>query len=169
MYERVFKKADNVKVICEIASYIDSLQDDKQYSLIIKEHKKRRSLDSNAYAWVLLDKLAEKMHIPKTEIYKGYIKEIGGNSETVCAKNEAVDKLCQSWQKNGIGWQTDTMPSKLEGCTNVVLYFGSSTYDSKQMSRLIELIVEDCKTLDIETLTPQELARLNEDWGRKCG
>ncbi len=165
MREIAFKKADYIKLIAELASYIDSLDDGKEYILTVKEKKKRRSLDANAYAWVLLDKLAEKVRIPKTEIYKQYIKEIGGNSETVCAVNRAVDDLCEAWESRGIGWQTERTQSKLEGCTNVILYYGSSVYDSKQMSRLIEMIVQDCKENDIETLTPQELERLCEKWG----
>lgn len=165
MREITFKKSDCIKVIAELASYIDSLDDKKAYVLTVKEKKNRRSLDANAYAWVLLDKLAEKLRIPKTEIYKQYIKEIGGNSETVCAVNRAVDDLCEAWESKGIGWQTDRLQSKLEGCTNVVLYYGSSVYDSKQMSRLIELIVQDCKANGIETLTPHELEMLCEKWG----
>jgi hypothetical protein len=76
-----------------------------------------------------------------------------------------VDDLCEAWESKGIGWQTDRLQSKLEGCTNVVLYYGSSVYDSKQMSRLIELIVQDCKANGIETLTPHELEMLCEKWG----
>ena len=60
---------------------------------------------------------------------------------------------------------SDIMPSKIDGCTNVIVYYGSSTYDSKQMSVLIDRIVQDCKELGIETLPPDELLRLQEEWG----
>lgn len=131
----------------------------------IVKQKKKRSLDANAYFFVLADKLSEKLNIPKEEIYRNCIKEIGGVSEIVCVKNEAVQKLCEGWRHNGLGWQTDTMPSKLEGCTNVVLYYGSSTYNTEQMSRLIENIIEDCKAQDIETKTPNEIADMLSLWG----
>lgn len=165
MKEIKFKKSDTVRVIAELASYIDSLKDDKEYKLEVKELKEKRSLNSNSYAWTLLDKLAEKLRLPKTEIYRSYIKEIGGNSYLVCCINKAVEDLCQDWSAKGIGWLTELEPSKIEGCTNVRLYYGSSQYDTKQMSRLIELIVQDCKENDIETLTPDELERMNEEWG----
>lgn len=138
----------------------------KKYSVEIKEFKGKRSLDANAYFWVLVDKLAEKLNLTKTEIYRSYIKEIGGVSETVCVKNEAVEKLCEGWHHNGIGWQTDTFPSKISGCTNVILYYGSSTYDTAQMRELTQMCVEDCKAQGIETMTPSELAMLNEEWGK---
>lgn len=135
-----------------------------QWEVTLKAQKKRRSLDANAYCWVLLDKLAYTLQKPKTEIYRQYIREIGGNSETVCVLEKAAEKLRRSWEKNGIGWQTDTMPSKIDGCTNVILYYGSSEYDTKQMSRLINLIVEDCKEQNIETMTPSELSALMDRW-----
>lgn len=149
----------------EAAGAIESMEDGKTYDLTIKPHRERRSLDANAYFWVLLDRLAEKARLPKTDIYRQYIKEIGGNSETVCVVEKAADKLCEGWAHNGIGWQTDRLPSKLEGCVNVILYYGSSTYDTRQMSRLIDMVVADCKEQGIETLTPVELDRLKDRWG----
>lgn len=130
----------------------------------IERKRKKRSNDANAYFFVLADKLAERLNIPKTEIYRNYIKEIGGVSEIVCVKNEAVEKLCKGWEHNGLGWQTDTIPSKINGCTNVVLYYGSSTYNTEQMSRLINMIVEDCKVQGIETRTPDEIANMLSLW-----
>ena len=59
---------------------------------------------------------------------------------------------------------TEILPSKIAGCVNVVLYYGSSTYDSAQMSRLIDLVVQECQAQGIETKTPEELALLKEDW-----
>ena len=132
----------------------------------ISEFKHKRSKDANSYAWMLLDRLAAKLGLFKIDIYREYIKEIGGNCETVCVKNEAVERLCTGWSHNGIGWVTDTMPSKLEGCTNVILYYGSSTYDSEQMSRLINLIVTDCKEYGIQTMSDNELLKLKSLWGQ---
>lgn len=145
----------------------DELHDYEKLTIKLTKHREKRSLDANAYAWVLLDKLAEKLQLPKEEIYRSYIKDIGGNSDIVCVQDKAVDKLRQGWSKNGIGWVTDTMPSKLEGCTNVVLYYGSSSYDKAQMSRLIDMIVNDCKAQGIETRTPDDINRMLALWGEK--
>ena len=56
-------------------------------------------------------------------------------------------------------------PSKIDGCVNVTVWYGSSTYDTEQMSRLIDQIVADCREANIEVLTPQELAALKSRWG----
>ena len=145
----------------------DELHDYEKLTIKLTKHREKRSLDSNAYAWTLIDKLAAKLNLSKEEVYRNYIKEIGGNSDIVCVQDKALDKLRQGWGKNGIGWVTDTMPSKLEGCTNVVLYYGSSSYDKAQMSRLIDMIVNDCKAQGIETRTPDEINRMLALWGEK--
>lgn len=166
MKEIRFRKAETVRIIAELASYIDSLDEDREYILTVKEHREKRSLNANAYAWTLLDKLAERLSMAKTEIYRAYVKEIGGNNYLVCCINEAVDDLCRDWTSKGTGWIAECEDSKLVGCTYVRLYYGSSQYDTAQMSRLINLIVQDCKTYGIETLTPEEIERLNAEWGR---
>lgn len=155
---RVKNKDEAQRIVAEIK------ESDKPYELTVEKQKRKRSLDANAYFWVLCDKLAEKTKIPKIEIYRDAIKNIGGNNSVICVRNFEVDKLRATWERNGLGWQTDTMPSKTEGCTNVILYYGSSTYNTEQMSRLIDNIVQDCNEQGIETMTPAELALLKEAW-----
>lgn len=145
----------------------EELKDAEKLSIKIAKYREKRSLDANAYFWVLADKLAAKLNISKEEVYRAAIKNIGGNSEIVCVLDKAVDKLRQGWSKNGIGWLTDTMPSKLDGCTNVVLFYGSSTYDKAQMSRLIDNIVQDCKEVGIPTETPNKIAEMLSLWGEE--
>lgn len=144
---------------------VDEMKGLEKLSIEVKPFRQRRSLDANAYCWVLIDKIAESFGESKESVYRQYITNIGGNSEVVCVKNNAVERLCQGWQRNGLGWQTETFESKIEGCTNVTLYYGSSVYDSAQMSRLLDLIVQDCKQLGIPTETPNEIARLKSMWG----
>jgi hypothetical protein len=144
---------------------VDEMKGLEKLSIEVKPFRQRRSLDANAYCWVLIDKLAEKIGESKETIYRQYITNIGGNSEIVCAKNEAVDMLRAGWHRNGLGWQTDTFDSKIPGCTNVILYYGSSVYNTAQMSRLLDLIIQDCKTFGIQTETPSEIAKLKSMWG----
>lgn len=150
----------------EASETLDGMQEGKTYTITVKEHKERRSLDANAYFWVLVGKLASSLNIPKTDIYRRYVREIGGNSETVCVLEQALEKLKSGWEHNGLGWIVEEFPSKISGCVNVTLYCGSSTYDKAQMSRLIDMCVEDCKERGIETLTPLELERMKDRWGR---
>lgn len=143
----------------------DELNEVEKLSIKIGKHREKRSLDANAYCWVLLDKLAAKLKTPKEELYKEEIRKIGGVSTTVCVINKAVESLCKGWERNGLGWQTETFTSKIDGCTNVILYYGSSTYDTEQMNNLISNIVQDCEAQGIETKTPNEIANLISLWG----
>ena len=139
----------------------------KDVSIDIKPAHRKRSLDANAYAWVLIDKIAEKTGLKKTEVYRNAIREIGGVSATVCVQDRAVESLRYGWSKNGIGWQSETMKSKIPGCTNVVLYYGSSAYDSRQMAQFIDSLIQDAESLGIPTITDEQADRLVGKWGKR--
>ena len=139
----------------------DTLKDG-DVELTVKRFRQKRSLDANAYCWLIIDKIAQRMRMTKVDVYRDHIRHIGGVSETVCVQDRAVDKLCEAWSKNGIGWQTETFPSKIPGCTNVTLYYGSSTYDTEQMSALIDALVRTAKALGIDTMPEEELKSLME-------
>ena len=149
----------------ECISSLEELKEDK-LSVEIKKYRNKRSLDANAYMWVLISKLEEKVNIPKDIIYKDAIKNIGVY-EVIPVKNEAVDRFIEAWTKNGLGWVCETTKSKLEGYTNILAYYGSSTYNTAEMSRLIDLIVQECKQLNIETMSQSELDSLIESWDVK--
>jgi hypothetical protein len=129
----------------------------------VKRYRKRRSLNANAYCWVLADKIAQATGVDKSAIYREAIKEIGGVSDIIAVTDDAVDKFRDGWSKQGVGWQTEVLDSK-DGYKRVIVYYGSSTYDSKQMAALIDNLVQDAQALGIETLPPAEIARLNSQW-----
>ena len=144
---------------------VEQVKADKTYDVEIKEHRKRRSMDANSYFWVLCGKLAAKVGLPKEDVYREFIKDVGDNYTIVPIRNDAVDKWVSNWQSKGIGWCCDILgDSKLPGYTNVITYYGSSTYDTQQMATLINLMVQECKLQGIDTMTPAELSLLLESW-----
>lgn len=145
-------------------SDIEELKKEKKLNFELKKYREKRSLDANAYMWVLVSKLQEKLDIPKEDIYKDAIKNIGVY-EVIPVKNEAVERFIQAWKHNGLGWICETTASKLEGFTNILAYYGSSTYNTKEMSRLIDLIVQECQQLNIETKSKNEIESLLSQWG----
>lgn len=144
------------------------MSDAHTLDVVIARQKQKRTTDANAYAWVLMGKLADKLGISAEEIYREYVTNIGGNFTVVPVKDEAVETWVQNWEhapKTKIGWVSKILgKAKTEGYTNTVNYYGSSTYDTRQMSRLIDLIIADCKSQGIETMTPDEIARLKANW-----
>ena len=145
---------------------VEELKNEGKLNIGLKKYRKKRSNDANAYAWALLGELQDALNVPKEEIYRDLIKNIG-SYEIVPVKNEAVEKFRQAWSKNGLGWITETMKSKLEGFTNVITYYGSSTYDTKEMTRLLDSIIQECKSQNIETKPQAEIDSLLKEWDKK--
>ena len=148
----------------ECADEIEPLREE-EVEFSIKKYRKRRSLNANAYAWVLIDKIAQKMKQRPEEVYREAIRHIAGVSEYLCIREKAVGSFCERWSKKGLGWFTEPDTSKIEGCVTVKVWYGSSTYDTEQMSALIDNLVQDAKALGITTETPDEIARIKSLWG----
>ena len=79
----------------------DAMKPGKEYTATLKG--KGRSLDANAYAWVLLDKLAAHYGVAREKVYRQEIQSIGGVSEVLCLREKAAEAFCRSWERNGIG------------------------------------------------------------------
>ena len=139
---------------------------DRLYDLEVKEHRKKRSQDANAMAWSLINQIADVLRIPPVEVYRQAIQDISGNNEIIPIKEDAVEQFKQAWSHNGIGWICrDLGKSKIKGYRNLMVYYGSSVYDTRQMSDLIDHLIQDCKALDIETKSPEEIASIMGEWG----
>ena len=134
---------------------------DRVYDLAIKEHRKKRSLDANAYAWVLINKIADAMRLPPVVVYKQAIQNIPGNNEIMPIKEEAFGKFKEIWEKQGLGWPCVNLgKSKIPGYVNVQAYYGSSTYDCRQFSMLLDGLTQDCLALGIEVKSEEEVQSL---------
>lgn len=130
-------------------------------SIEIKKADKRTN-NANAYLWVLLGELQKKMRLPKEEIYRKYIRECG-TYQVIPVRNDAVDRFINdAWAKNGLGWVCDTTPSKIDGYTNVIAYYGTSVYTKEEMAVLLDQVVQDCVELGIPTKPREEIDALLE-------
>ena len=134
----------------------------KELDVEIKQHRKKRSLDANAYCWVLLSKIAENIKTSKESVYLEMLQRYGVFTHVI-VKHEIVDRVKAEWRT-----VVELGEVTVNGKTGVQLqcYFGSSTYDTKEMATLIDGIVGEAKELGIETMTPSEIALLKEKWGK---
>lgn len=155
------------KAIIDFLNTCNELDLEKDYTIKIEPTKKKRSLDANAYFWKMCRELAVKLNTNHNEIYKQYIRDYGVFTIVPIAER-AVDRWIENWEQKGAGWICESLgESKLKGYVNVKCFYGSSVYDTKEMSRLIDGVVADCKAQGIETMTPNELEKLKQQWG--CG
>lgn len=140
---------------------VNNIKDCEKLSIKAVKYRNRRSLDANAYMWVLLQKMADKLHRDKWGIYLEMLGRYGVFTHII-VKPHIVEKVKNEWR---------TVKELGEVCVNgttgiqLQCYFGSSTYDTKEMSVLIDGVVSEARELGIETLPPEELERMKAQWG----
>ena len=127
----------------------------------IEVKKKKRSKNANSYYWKLLQELCEEMNIDVIEEYRRRVKELGIFKQWEI-DTENVPTFEKLWTDRGIAWFTEKV-EETGSKTIINAYYGSSSYNSKQMSRLIDNLVQDCKEIGIQTLDEIELERLLND------
>lgn len=142
---------------------IDSIKDCEKLSIKAVKHRNKRSLDSNAYAWVLMQKIAEAVNSDRWSVYLEMLKKYSREFTFVICKGHAVDKLKELYRTCiDLG---EVNVNGQEG-HQIQVFFGSSTFDTKAMSVFIDGIVSECKELGIETIPPDELERMKAAWGK---
>lgn len=164
MLKTTIKKEDKPRAHAWLDSACDSLSDNKQYTIEIKEKKKKRSLNANAYAWALIDGIAERNGLPPEYVYWKSVREIAGNSFVTEVNAEAADLLVKTWSSKGLGWQAVKLDERGDKLTYRLIY-GSSVYDTKQMSQLIDNLQQEAQEAGVETLAEREIQELIKAWG----
>jgi hypothetical protein len=131
---------------------------DKDKFFEVKEHKQKRSLTANAYAWCLIGKIADAMRLPKEEIYLTMLKRYG--------QSEVVSVLSSIDVTGYFKYYEAVAETSLHGkkFTHYRVFKGSSEFDSREMAVLIDGIISEAEELGIETLPPCEVERLKEMW-----
>ena len=116
----------------------------KPLTVEIKEYKKPRTRNANALMWELCEKLAEAIPgISKEDVYRQAVHDVGTCFSTSVPTAQA-DALVNSWICRGVGWLAEEI-SRDDESTSILLYPGSSTYTTEQMSRIIDYLVDECK------------------------
>lgn len=140
----------------EIVKWLFSQDREKIFE--IKEKKRRRSLNANAYAWLLIGKLADVLRISKDECYILMLKRYG--------QSEMVSVVSEIDVRGYFKYYEEVGKTFLQGksFTHYRVFKGSSEYDTKEMSILVDGIVSEAKEVGIETLTPAELEKIKSLW-----
>lgn len=146
---------------------IEQLKNVDKLNIEIKKYRNKRSLEANSYCWVLCDKIAKELckdgtAITKEQIYQDAIKQIG-TFEAMIVEEKAYKNFKRIWEEQGLGFLVQKVSEK-DKCVKVHCYYGSSTYDSKEMNLLIELIIGLATSLGIETKTEAEIKSMVKSW-----
>lgn len=135
---------------------------DREKLFDIKEHKEKRSLNSNSYCWVLIGKIADVLRTDKEQVYLTMLKRYGQSELVSVLSNINITGYFKYYEVAG----TSTLNGK--EFTHYKVFKGSSEYDTREMSILIDGIVSEAKELNIETLPPAEIERMKNLWCQLC-
>ena len=134
----------------ELSMYLWNLDKEKKYE--IKEYKQKRSLSQNSYAWVLINELANKMRISKEEMYIQLLEDYSQCLMIPVEKGKKPNGYFKYYKYIA----TTNINGKEADYYKV--FKGSSEFNTEEMSIFLDGIIQECKQLDIQTLTPQEIA-----------
>lgn len=140
----------------DLINWLYSQEKDKLFE--IKEKKNKRSLNANAYLWVLCTEIANQVRLSKEEVYLNMLKHYGQSEVVSVLSNLNLEGYFKYYEVVGI--------STLDGkeFTHIRVFKGSSQYDSREMSILIDGVVQECNNLGIPTINDEELEKLKVNW-----
>ena len=149
--------------IQDLQVWNEELKDLVEMDVEVKKHRNRRSLDANAYLWVMLSKMSAVLRTTKDELYLLMLERYGVFTHLIVKKN-VVERVKEEWRT--VRELGEVTIGKQQG-VQLQCYFGSSSYDTKEMSVLIDGVVSEAKELGIETATQAELELMKSEWGRR--
>lgn len=149
------------RVVKLSANEISRLKEGAKF--VIEPYREKRSLDANAYMWILCTKIAEVVRSSKDEVYEEMIQKYGYMSEiTITVKSEVdMGRIQGHWK-----FIKESQDGKFKAYQMIR---GTSDYDRAEMAHFIDMVVGEAKELDIETLPETEINRMMERIGEKNG
>lgn len=136
----------------QLSRYLWQLDKDKKYE--IKEYKEKRSLNSNAYAWKLITELGNVLRKSKEEVYLQMLKDYGQSEIVSMLSSITPNGYFKYYEEIGTGIVNN------KEFTHYKIFKGSSEFDSREMSIFIDGIVQECKSVGIQTLDDLEINEL---------
>lgn len=146
----------------DVSNDLDALKGDLRIKAV--KWREKRSLDANAYYWQLLTQVADATNQSNTEVHNQMLSEFGTVEVMAGAAMTVILLDSVDWRKlPGLHLRPTSAAKVLDNGKLYRVYYvmkGSHEYDSKEMSRLINGLVEEAKQLGIETMTPAEIERM---------
>lgn len=154
---------------------LQALKGLEKLSVVLRQYRKKRSLDANAYYWKLLGKLSEAMKLSKPRTHNLMLRRYGQREELDEKPVLVTVPDTEEAEKAALEAETYHIRPTLQTLTGhdgvvyrtYVMLRGSSTYNTQEMSLLIDGLVSECKDLGIETLPTDELERMMSAYEEK--
>jgi len=169
-----FNEKHNVEIVLTVKRNIDNISlafiaelkgiisNGKELSVEIKQYRKQRSLDANALLWKMCTEIANVIRSTKDEIYLQMLERYGVFTHII-VKPEAVDRVVREWRTARVLGEV-TVNNKTG--IQVMCFFGSHSYDSKEFSVLLDGVISEAKELGIEVISNSEKNLILQEWGK---
>lgn len=129
----------------------------------LKRHRKKRSLDANALMWQCLSQIANALGQDKWTIYLMMLKRYG-KFTYICVKPNVVDAMKLQWRECEVVGDIDLNGQK---AVQLLCYFGSSTYNTKEFSVLLDGIISEMEEMGLEKPLAGDMKRALENWEKQ--
>ena len=127
----------------------------------LKLIRKKRSLDANNFCWKICTEIANAIGNTKEDVYRDAIGHVGVYDILQFTEDEAMERFKAKWRTNGEGWLTKTLDREKR---ILMAYYGSSSYDTKEMSVLIDYLVQQGKDVGVQVLTEEQIELMKTEW-----
>lgn len=153
-----------VSAIAEAGKLQQACNGSKTLTVEVKVKRNTRSNNANSYCWALCTEIAKAIRSSKYEVYQQAIRSIGAFTANLI-REDAVERYTEHWQSHGVGWLVENMGrSSFPGYVVLACYHGSSAYDTKEMSQLIDWLIDEAKNVGVDVISDADRALLLEDW-----
>ena len=137
----------------------DSLRSKDMLDIKVDKHREKRSLNANSYAWALLSEIGNVMRLDKEDVYLLMLKRYG-QSEMISVKDGIpIGQYIKYCERAGESWLNGTLFKHYK------VYKGSSEFNKEEMAIFLDGVVQEAQNLNIDTRTPDEIAKLESLWG----
>lgn len=138
---------------------------DREKLFEVKEHHEKRSLNANRLLWECLGEIATVLRCDKWDVYLKMLKRYGKYTY-ICVKPNVVDAVKKQWRECEELGEIDINGEK---AIQMICYFGSSTYDSKEFSVLLDGVISEMEEMGLETPSDKEFERIIKAWEKNYG
>ena len=154
----------NITFSINESSAINDVENLKDNKLSIKavKYRQKRSLDANGLLWVCLGQIAEVLRTDKWEVYLQMLKRYGKYTY-ICVKPAVVDAIKSQWRECEIVGEIEVNGQK---AIQMLCYFGSSTYNTKEFSVLLDGVISEMQEIGLQAPTSAEMRQALERWDK---
>lgn len=145
---------------------LSDLKADELLDIKAEKHINKRSNTANGYMWALITDIAKAIEADPIEIYRECIRRAGVVKVFDNIPEDKIDnavRLLSESKGRGTGDFAEVI--NVGGKPVVAVYFGSSKYNAKEFSRLLDEVIDEAKELGIDIITPNEIERLKSLYG----